>query len=126
MNQVNNITTIEGDQQQQQQSLEDSLLGQQQPQQQQQQSLEDSLLEKSNKLSSEDRQLVHEFFLNRELGLPPQQPVGVDEDTGIWKIKLNVEKTFDQGTGESVKETLYLELNYMDLGYKKTRKIKRK
>ena len=55
----------------------------------------------------------------------PAPPPGTDE-SGIWRVKLNEDKAFDESTGEVVKETLYLELDYKSLGYKKTRKIKRK
>lgn len=92
-----------------------------------------SLLEKSNKLTPEDRQTIQQFFQHRNnsnnpsFQQPPiQMPAGVDEATGIWKVKINEDKTVDGTTGESVKETLYLELDYKALGYKKTRKIKRK
>ena len=85
-----------------------------------------SLLEKSNKLTPEDRQTILLFFQNRnpvQPGLRPPSlslPPGADESTGIFKVKINEEKN------ENVKETLYLELNYKTLGYKKTRKLKKK
>jgi len=91
-----------------------------------------SLLEKSNKLTPEDRQTILLFFQNRnpvQPGLRPPSlslPPGADEATGVFKVKINEEKTFDESTNENVKETLYLELNYKTLGFKKTRKIKRK
>ena len=104
---------------------------QQQQQQQQQHSAASitSLLEKSNKLSPEDRQTIFQFFQNRNNNQgsmsQPAPPPGTDE-SGIWRVKLNEDKAFDESTGEVVKETLYLELDYKSLGYKKTRKIKRK
>merc|ERR1712194_130873 len=86
----------------------------------------EALLTKSNVLSTEGRQYVTQFFANRasqqQLPIPP----GGDATTGMWKVKLNEEKTIDPTTGESVKETLYLELDYRTYGYKKTRKVKRK
>jgi len=103
-----------------------------QPQQQPPSAAYISLLEKSNKLTPEDRQTILLFFQNRnpiQPGLRPPSlslPPGADESTGIFKVKLNEEKTFDESTNENVKETLYLELNYKTLGFKKTRKIKRK
>ena len=103
---------------------------QQQPQQQQHSAASiTSLLEKSNKLSPEDRQTIFQFFQNRNNNQgsmsQPAPPQGTDE-SGIWRVKLNEDKAFDESTGEVVKETLYLELDYKSLGYKKTRKIKRK
>jgi len=84
----------------------------------------ESLLEKSNKLSDQDRQNIHEFFENRKTAnpIPSADPNG----DSVWKVKLNEEKTVDPQTGEVVKETLYLELDYRTFGFKKTRKIKRK
>jgi len=103
-----------------------------QPQQQPPSAAYISLLEKSNKLTPEDRQTILLFFQNRnpvQPGLRPPSlslPPGADEATGVFKVKINEEKTFDESTNENVKETLYLELNYKTLGFKKTRKIKRK
>eukprot|EP00956_Cyclotella_meneghiniana_P028196 scaffold64965_cov79-Cyclotella_meneghiniana.AAC.14 len=82
-----------------------------------------SLLEKSNKLSSEDRIAIHEFFSNRASINP--HPEG-DATGDLWKVKLNEERTTDPTTGENVKETLYLELDYRTRLHKKTKKIKRK
>lgn len=103
----------------------------QQKQQPQQEGTWESLLEKSNKLSPDDRQSIQQFFAHRALTDKQHQPplplpAGCDESTGIWKVKLNEDKTIDPNTKESVKETLYLELDYRTQGYKKTRKIKRK
>eukprot|EP00985_Skeletonema_marinoi_P005757 scaffold2499_cov97-Skeletonema_marinoi.AAC.3 len=55
---------------------------------------------------------------------PLSRPANTDE-SGIWRCKLNEEKQSSE-TGELVKETLYLDLDYNTLGYKKTRKIKKK
>ena len=105
---------------------------QQQHQQQQQQIQQqgkaayESLLQKSNKLSPADRQQIQQFFHNRALSIPLPIPPGGDEATGIWKVKLNEDKTSNPMTGEVTKETLYLELDYRNFGYKKTRKIKQK
>lgn len=87
----------------------------------------ESLLEKSNKLSDDDRQNIRQFFENRSLN--PTNPLfrpAVTDESGVWRCKLNEEKTVDPQTGESVKETLYLDLDYNTLGYKLTRKIKKK
>ena len=86
----------------------------------------ESLLEKSNKLSDDDRQNIRLFFENRTMHPtnPLSRPANTDE-SGIWRCKLNEEKQSSE-TGELVKETLYLDLDYNTLGYKKTRKIKKK
>ena len=87
----------------------------------------ESLLEKSNKLSDDDRQNIRQFFEQRTLNPTSQlvRPEGTDE-SGVWRCKLNEDKTTDPQTGELVKETLYLDLDFNTLGYKKTRKIKKK
>ncbi len=86
----------------------------------------ESLLEKSNKLSNDDRQNIRLFFENRTMHPPNplSRPAATDE-FGVWRCKLNEEKQTSE-TGEMVKETLYLDLDYNTLGYKKTRKIKKK
>ena len=77
----------------------------------------DGLLAKSNKLSTADRSRVERFFSDRFNPTPDQT---------TYKTKLNEERSTDAETGQSIKETLYLELDYMTFGYKKTRKIKKK
>lgn len=74
------------------------------------------LLEKSNKLSAEDRFRVKQFFIDRFNPTP---------DVPIYKMKLHEEKTADP-SGQTVKETLYLELDYNTFGFKKLRKTKKK
>ena len=77
----------------------------------------DGLLSKSNKLSSADRSRVERFFSDRFNPTPDQM---------TYKMKINEERSTDAETGQSIKETLYLELDYSTFGYKKTRKIKKK
>ena len=77
----------------------------------------DGLLSKSNKLSSADRSRVERFFSDRFNPTPDQM---------TYKMKINEERSTDAETGQSTKETLYLELDYSTFGYKKTRKIKKK
>ncbi|KAL3798821.1 hypothetical protein HJC23_004609 [Cyclotella cryptica] len=84
-----------------------------------------SLLEKSNKLSDEDREKIQEFFRNQSSTIPDVASEG-NSSNGQWKVKLNEERTIDPVSGESVKETLYLELDFTTRQYKKTKKIKRK
>ena len=74
------------------------------------------LLDKSNKLSLEDRNRVEQFFTTQFNPTP---------DHTIYKMKLNEEKA-TQPDGSTVKETLYLELDYSTYGFKKLRKIKKK
>lgn len=107
--------------------LFDTASGRQQQSQQAQQPQQswESLLEKSNKLSDEDRARVNKFFQRRASSNTPPLASGGD-GSNVWKVKLNEEKTVDPQSGEVVKETLYLELDFQSLGYKKTRKIKRK
>ena len=77
----------------------------------------DGLLSKFNKLSSSDRSRVERFFSDRFNPTPDQM---------TYKMKINEERSTDAETGQSLKETLYLELDYSTFGYKKTRKIKKK
>ena len=72
-------------------------------------------LVKSNKLSAEERSRVEQFFTNRFNPTP---------ETKTYRMKLNEERTTDSETGQTVKETLYLELDYTTFGFRKTRKIK--
>ena len=75
------------------------------------------LLSKSNKLSEEDRSRVERFFTEKFNPTPDQM---------TYKMKLNEERKTDPETGSTIKETLYLELDYSTFGYKKTRKTKKK
>ncbi len=74
------------------------------------------LLEKSNKLSADDRFRVEQFFTNRYNPTP---------EITIYKMKLNEEKTFDPSTNQTIKETLYIELDYTTGEFKKLKKIKK-
>ena len=74
-------------------------------------------LEKSNRLSPEDRERVRQFFVDRTNPTP---------DIPVHRLKLHEEKSTEPGTGLTIKETLYLELDYNTFGFKKLRKIKKK
>lgn len=74
-------------------------------------------LEKSNRLTPVDRERVRQFFVDRTNPTPDQPVV---------RLKLHEEKTVEADTGLTVKETLYLELDYNAFGFKKLRKIKKK
>jgi len=75
------------------------------------------LLQKSNKISDEDKLRVRNFFVDR---------YNPDPNVMVYRMKLHEEKSLDHVTGQVVKETLYLELDYNTFGYKKLKKIKKK
>lgn len=76
-----------------------------------------SLLEnKSNKLSSEDRSRVEQFFVDHSNPTPDQTQ---------YKMKLHEERTNDPATGQPMKETYYLELDYTNFTSKQSKKVKR-
>merc|ERR1712238_417734 len=105
-----------------QQQLQQQGEQQQQHQQQLQQQGEKGkewmhLLERSNKLTPEDMMRVQQFFTTRTNPTPR---------VAVYKMKLHEERFLDSETGQNVKETLYLELDYNTFGYKKLRKIKKK
>jgi len=104
-----NDAVVESSQQQQQH----------QPQQQQQQSDEDwkmLLQERSNKLSVEERERIQHFFQRRYNPTPEQTLV---------KMKLHEQRTTDSMTGQEMKETFYLELDYTNFSSRQSRKVKR-
>jgi hypothetical protein len=74
------------------------------------------LKEKSNKLSADDRFRVQQFFVDR-FNPTPAAPT--------YKMKLHEERTNDAKTGEPVKETYYLELDYRTFTSKQSKKVKR-
>lgn len=74
------------------------------------------LKERSNKLSEEDRLRVQQFFSHR-YNPTPEQPV--------YKMKLHEERTQDPSTGQAMKETYYLELDYNSFTSKQSKKTKR-
>mmetsp|Transcript_23948 Transcript_23948/g.36469 ORF Transcript_23948/g.36469 Transcript_23948/m.36469 type:complete len:752 (-) Transcript_23948:108-2363(-) len=73
------------------------------------------LLLKSNKLKTDDRYRVEHFFTNRYNPTP---------EISIYKMKLNEEKNFDATTNQTIKETLYIELDYTTGRFKTLRKLK--
>jgi hypothetical protein len=76
-----------------------------------------SLLEnKSNRLSSEDRSRVEQFFMDHSNPTPEQTH---------YKMKLHEERTNDTATGQPMKETYYLELDYTNFTSKQSKKVKR-
>ena len=74
------------------------------------------LKERSNKLSDEDRQRVQQFFQHRFNPTPEQS---------VYKMKLHEQRSKDPSTGQAVKETFYLELDYNNFSSKQSKKVKR-
>jgi hypothetical protein len=74
------------------------------------------LKDRSNKLSSDDRFRIQQFFEQR-FNPTPDQP--------IYKMKLHEARTTDPNSGQAIKETYYLELNYNTFDSKQSKKIKR-
>ena len=82
-----------------------------------QSSIPHGLLTNSNKLGSEDRERVVQFFSMRHNPTP---------DVPVYKMKLNEERSIDPETNMTIKETLFLELDYRTFQYKMSKKIKKK
>ncbi len=76
-----------------------------------------SLLVSSNKLSPDDRLRVEQFFTTN----PRYNPT---PNMNVYKMKLHESRTDDQLTNQTIKETLYLELDYGTGTYKLSRKKK--
>jgi hypothetical protein len=74
------------------------------------------LQRQSNKLSAEDRSRIEQFFTDHHNPTPEQTLV---------KMKLHEERTEDPETGQQMKETYYLELDYATFTSKKSKKTKR-
>jgi hypothetical protein len=74
------------------------------------------LREKSNRLSSEDRFRIQQFFVDKFNPTP---------DKDVYKMKLHEERTTDPKSGEGTKETYYLELDYNTFTSKQSKKTKR-
>lgn len=75
------------------------------------------LRERSNKLSAEDRDRVQQFFTRPGYNPTPEIPV--------LKMKLHEQRSKDPGTGQEMKETFYIELDYQSFSSKQSRKVKR-
>jgi hypothetical protein len=74
------------------------------------------LADRSNKLSSEDRFRVKQFF---------EEHYNPTPDQSVYKMKLHEERTHDTKTGAAIKETYYLELDYSTFTSKQSKKVKR-
>lgn len=75
------------------------------------------LKERSNKLSDDDKERAQQFYTNNKYNPTPDQK--------IYKMKLHEERMTDPNTGQAMKETYYLELNYETGKTKQSKKIKR-
>ena len=91
----------------------------QQPHAHKQQDWRQLLREKSNRLSDSDRVRIEQFF-NHHGGANP-----TPEQGSTYKMKLHEERTNDPKTGEPVKETYYLELDYNNFTSTQSKKVKR-
>jgi len=76
----------------------------------------DYLQEKNNRLSPEDHARITQFFTNHHNPTPDQL---------TYKMKLHEERTQDPKTGEPIKETYYLELDYQTFKANPSKKVKR-
>lgn len=74
------------------------------------------LQQKSNRLSEDDRLRVQQFFLNNFNPTPGRN---------TYKMKLHEDRTHDAKTGDPVKETYYLELDYDNFTSTQSKKVKR-
>jgi hypothetical protein len=74
------------------------------------------LAEKNNKLTEPDRHRVEQFFLYQINPRPEEL---------TYRMKLHEERGIDPNTGDPVKETYYLELDYTNFTSKQSKKIKR-
>ena len=72
---------------------------------------------KSNKLAQEDHLRIVQFFTNDHFNPTPE--------VLYVKLKLHEERVIDAKTGEPVKETYYLELDYQAFTSKQSKKVKR-
>lgn len=110
-------------QQPQQQHLQ---LQQQQPPPQTQtpESWQSLLRDRSNKMSSEDKIRAQSFFTTTN---PAERSALLSPSEGgpVYKMKIHEQRGKDPATGQDIKETFYLELDYNTGAYGQSRKVKR-
>eukprot|EP00934_Nitzschia_sp_Nitz4_P007250 Nitzschia sp. Nitz4//scaffold159_size51929//44888//46519//NITZ4_006886-RA/size51929-processed-gene-0.56-mRNA-1//-1//CDS//3329537595//7240//frame0 len=75
-----------------------------------------ALQDRSNKLSPEDWQRIQQFF---------EQKFNPDPSQEVCKMKLHEQRSSDPATGQPIKETFYLELDYRDFSTRQSKKVKR-
>jgi hypothetical protein len=93
------------------------------PQNQQDTVLWQSLLrDKSNKMSEDDKARAERFFTTNQ-----SERSGLTSSDGgpVYKMKIHEQRGNDVSTGQEIKETFYLELDYNTGEQKQSRKIKR-
>jgi hypothetical protein len=99
------------------------------PQQQQQQnssSFEDwqtLLRDRSNKMSGDDKMRVQRFFTTNDA--QRSSLLSPSEGGPVYKMKIHEQRGKDPATGQEIKETFYLELNYDTGDHKQSKKVKR-
>jgi hypothetical protein len=81
-----------------------------------QQDWQQMLQERSNRVSADDRFRIQQFFVDHFNPTPDQK---------TYKMKLHEERTTDPKTGEPVKVSYYLELDYTTFTSKQSKKTKR-
>jgi hypothetical protein len=74
------------------------------------------LQERSNKMTDEDKVRVRQFFVDK-YNPTPTEPVR--------KMKIHEQRLTDPTTGQDIKETYYLELDYTTMTSKQSKKVKR-
>jgi hypothetical protein len=81
-----------------------------------QQDWRELLQQRSNRLSEDDRRRIQQFFVDHANPTP---------ELTTYKMKVHEERTTDAKTGQAVKETYYLELDYTNYTSTQTKKVKR-
>ena len=101
---------------------------QKQPQQNSQNTLESwqSLLrDRSNKMNGEDKMLVEQFFTATNAAERAALTRPSHQNGSVYKMKIHEQRGKDPATGQEIKETFYLELDYDTGASKQSKKVKR-
>jgi hypothetical protein len=85
-------------------------------QQQQQPEWQALIHDRSNKMSDADKQRVRLFF---------EQKYNPNPNEDVYKMKIHEQRGQDPLTGQDIKETFYLELDYNNFTSKQSKKVKR-
>ncbi|VEU40496.1 unnamed protein product [Pseudo-nitzschia multistriata] len=97
------------------------------PQQQQQQITDEScqslLRDRSNRMSAEDRIRVEKFFQTNKADR--SSLLSPSDDGPQYKMKIHEQRGQDPATGEEIKQTFYLELDYNTGDFLESKKTKR-
>ena len=82
------------------------------------------LQERSNKMSGDDRARVEIFFTTTNAA--ERSSLLSPSDGGpVYKMKIHEQRGTDEATGQEIKETFYLELNYNTGASNQSKKVKR-